>query len=153
LINAQKYIPVDSTLIPIGIEDVTGTPFDFTSAKSIGNNIGQDNIQLIHGAGYDHCWILNETSENLNFAASLYEPESGRFMEIYTTEPAIQFYTGNFLDGSIIGKNDIKYKVHSGLCLETEHFPDSPNHPEYPGTVLSPGEQYRSTTVTRFSVK
>lgn len=152
-INATNYLPVDSTLIPTGVEPVAGTPFDFTSAKKIGKEINEDNAQLKNGLGYDHCWVLKEGKDSLNFAASVYEPTSGRVMEIYTTEPAIQFYTGNFLNGSNIGKDSVVYNYRTGLCLETEHYPNSPNQPDFPSVVLNPGEEYHTTTVTRFLVK
>lgn len=150
-INADSYLPVDSTLIPLQAEFVEGTPFDFRISKVIGADIGKENIQLQNGGGYDHCWILNEEGEELSLAATLYDPESGRQMEVYTTEPGIQFYSGNFLDGSITGKNGVVYGKRSGLCLETQHFPDSPNRPDFPSTVLNPGEVYRSKTVTVFT--
>jgi aldose 1-epimerase len=153
IINANKYLPVDSTLIPLQPESVQGTPFDFTSAKTISSDIGADHIQLKNGGGYDHCWILNESVDSLNFAASLYDPGSGRIMEVFTTEPGIQFYSGNFLDGSITGKGGAIYKFRTGLCLETQHYPDSPNRPEFPTTTLNPGEEYKTKTVTKFSIK
>lgn len=152
-INASRYLPVDSTLIPLEPAPVEGTPFDFRSAKSIGKDINADDIQLKNAKGFDHCWILNESEDSLKFAASLYEPGSGRFMEIYTTEPGIQFYSGNFLDGTIKGKNGVEYDFRTGLCLETEHFPDSPNRPDFPSVVLRPGEIYKTKTVTKFSTK
>ena len=152
-INAKEYLPVDSTLIPLQPEPVQGTPFDFTSAKVIGQDIEADHVQLKNGGGYDHCWILNESVDSLNFAASLFDPGSGRFMEVFTTEPGIQFYSGNFLDGSITGKRGAVYKFRTGLCLETQHYPDSPNRPEFPTTALNPGEQYKTKTVTKFSIK
>lgn len=152
-INAANYLPVDSTLIPTGVEPVAGTPFDFTSAKKIGREINEDNKQLKNGLGYDHCWVLNEGKDSLNFAASVYEPTSGRVMEIYTTEPAIQFYTGNFLNGSNSGKDNVIYNYRTGFCLETEHYPDSPNQIDFPNVVLNPGEEYHTTTVTKFSTK
>ena len=152
-INASQYIPVDSTLIPTSVDPVEGTPFDFSTPKKIGTDIEVEHAQLKNGGGYDHAWVLNGSTDKMNFAASLYEASTGRFMEIYTTEPAIQFYSGNFLDGSITGKEGTVYQFRTGLCLETEHYPDSPNHPDYPGTVLNPGEEYRTTTITKFSTK
>ena len=149
-LNAQFYLPVDSTLIPTGdFEEVDGTPFDFREPKVIGEDIHAENQQLEYGGGFDHCWVLSEEAD-LRFAASLFEPTSGRRLDVYTTEPGIQFYTGNFLDGSITGKNGISYARRTGLCLETQHFPDSPNYPDFPSVVLNPGEEYRSTTVIRF---
>ncbi|HEU5289780.1 MAG TPA: aldose epimerase family protein [Cyclobacteriaceae bacterium] len=153
MINAKEYLPVDSTLIPLQPESVQGTPFDFVSAKTIGKDIRADHVQLKNGNGYDHCWILNKSQDPLNFAASLYDPGSGRLMEISTTEPGIQFYSGNFLDGTITGKGGVIYNFRTGLCLETQHYPDSPNRSEFPTTTLNPGEEYRSKTVTKFSVK
>lgn len=156
MINASKYLPVDSTLIPTGeLRPVEGTPFDFTSAKPIGRDIQKEDQQLLFGQGFDHCWILDDQGEEgeMTLAASLYEPTSGRFMEVYTTEPGIQFYSGNFLDGSNIGKNEMKYSHRTGLCLETQHYPDSPNQPEFPSVVLNPGEKYSTKTVYKFSVK
>jgi aldose 1-epimerase len=152
-INANKYLPVDSTLIPLQPESVQGTPFDFTSAKTIGKDIETDHVQLKNGRGYDHCWILNDPADSLNLAASLYDPGSGRLMEVFTTEPGIQFYSGNFLDGTITGKGGAVYNFRTGLCLETQHYPDSPNRTEFPTTTLNPGEEYRTKTVTKFSVK
>jgi aldose 1-epimerase len=152
VINANEYLPVDSTLIPLQPESVQGTPFDFTNAKTVSQDIGADHIQLKNGGGYDHCWVLNETNDSLNLAASLYDPGSGRFMEI-STEPGIQFYSGNFLDGTITGKAGVVYNFRTGLCLETQHYPDSPNRPEFPTTTLNPGEEYKTKTVTKFSIK
>ncbi|HWJ26279.1 MAG TPA: aldose epimerase family protein, partial [Flavisolibacter sp.] len=148
-INADKYTPVDSLLIPTGqIASVKGTPFDFTTMKPIGRDIAQ-----VKG-GYDHNWVLNKTSKGLEKIATLYHPASGRMMDVYTTEPGLQFYTGNFLDGSLTNtKGGAKYVQHGALCLETQHFPDSPNHPNFPSTILKPGETYKSTTVYKFSTK
>ena len=147
-LNAPQYTPVDSTLIPTGVlRDVKGTPFDFTSPFAIGSRI--DSVP----GGYDHNFVLSPASnDSLNFAARLADPKSGRVMEIFTLEPGIQFYSGNFLDGSITtgNWNLVKY---SGLCLETQHFPDSPNKPNFPSTILNPGDTYLTTTVMRFSVK
>lgn len=152
-INASEYLPVDTTLIPEDPMSVEGTPFDFTSPYQIGARINEEDIQLKNGFGYDHCWILDPSSESPAFAASLYDSASGRFMEIFTTEPGIQFYSGNFLDGSITGKENQTYAYRSGLCLETQHYPDSPNRPEFPSVRLDPGEEYSSRTTTRFSTK
>ncbi|MGZ3923355.1 MAG: aldose epimerase family protein [Flavisolibacter sp.] len=148
-INANRYTPVDSLLIPTGqIADVKGTPFDFTAPKPIGRDIAQ-----VKG-GYDHNWVLNKSGNSLEKAATLYDPKSGRMMEVYTTEPGLQFYTGNFLDGKLTKtKGGAKYVQHAALCLETQHFPDSPNHPNFPNTILKPGETYKSTTVYKFSTK
>ncbi|MEZ4973012.1 MAG: aldose epimerase family protein [Cyclobacteriaceae bacterium] len=152
LLNASQYLPVDSTLIPTGIDSVSSA-FDFRVAKAVGRDIDSEDEQLKMGGGYDHCWVIDAKNDSLNFAASLYEPQSGRFMEVYTSEPGIQFYSGNFLDGTITGKENKIYVHRSGLCLETQHFPDSPNQPDFPEVVLNPGEQYFSKTVTKFSAK
>jgi aldose 1-epimerase len=153
MINAGKFTPVDSGLIPTGeLRPVNGTPMDFTKPAVIGARIDQQDEQLTLGKGYDHNWVLNATkASGLALAARVYEPVSGRVMEVLTTEPGIQFYSGNFLDGSITGKNGQVYKHRSGFCLETQHFPDSPNKPAFPSTVLRPGQRYRTTTIHRFS--
>lgn len=149
-INASRYLPVDSTLIPLQAQNVEGTPYDFRTMKVVGKDIGDP--MLKNGGGFDHCWILDGGAEP-RLAAVLYEPKSGRQMEVFTTEPAIQFYSGNFLDGSNVGKKNIPYTHRFALCLETEHYPDSPNRPEFPSVVLNPGEEYKTTTVTKFSVR
>ena len=155
MINADMYTPVDATLIPTGeLASVEGTPMDFREATAIGSRINDDFEQLKFGKGYDHNWILNKSAENeMTLAATVYESTSGRYMEIYTTEPGIQFYSGNFLDGTIVGKSGKNYKFRDGFCLETQHFPDSPNQPNFPSTVLRPGETYETTTIHKFSVK
>jgi aldose 1-epimerase len=155
MLNANKFTPVDQGLIPTGeLRNVAGTPFDFTQSVAIGARINQDDEQLRFGGGYDHNWVLNESgSGRLFLAGSLYEPKSGRFMEVFTTEPALQFYSGNFLDGTIEGKGGQFYSYRSGLCLEAQHFPDSPNKPDFPSTVLNPKEEYRQTTVYKFSTR
>ena len=153
-INADRFTPVDEGLIPTGeLKKVAGTPFDFTSPTAIGEDIDDENEQLKYGLGYDHNWCLNDVDDTMKLQSSLYEPESGRFMEIFTIEPGLQFYSGNFLDGSISGKNNQIYKVRTGLCLETQHFPDSPNQPDFPSTILRPGEEYKTETIYRFSAK
>ncbi len=154
-LNASNYTPVDSTLIPTGkIEPVAGTPFDFTKPVAIGARINEKNEQLKFGLGYDHNFVLNKNSgESVSFAGSVYDSLSGRFMEVFTNEPGIQFYCGNFLKGKEIGKNHKPYNYRSALCLETQHFPDSPNHPEFPSVVLKPGEIYSSACLYRFSIK
>jgi aldose 1-epimerase len=152
-INADGYTPVDSTLIPTGaIDSVAGTPFDFRTPTAIGARIGQDHPQLHFGAGYDHNWVLRREGAGLAHAARLVEPTSGRTLDIYTTEPGLQFYSGNFLDGTITGKGGQVYGHRYGLCLETQHYPDSPNHPQFPSTILRPGDEYRSRTVFAFGV-
>lgn len=155
-INADRFTPVDATLIPTGeLALVEGTPFDFREAKPIGRDIDTDNEQLKFAGGYDHNWVLNRTLEKgeLEHAATLYEPKSGRQLEIFTTEPGIQFYSGNFLTGSLKGKSDKPYWHRGGLCLETQHFPDSPNQSSFPNAILKPGETYTSKTVFKFSTK
>jgi aldose 1-epimerase len=155
VLNADKFIPVDKTLIPTGkLQNVEGTPFDFRTPISIGSRIDKKDQQLEFGRGYDHCWVLTDPeTDSLNLAATLYEPTSGRLMSISTTEPGIQFYSGNFLDGSNIGKKGAVYKHRYGLCLESEHFPDSPNQKNFPSVELNPGEVYRTQTVYAFSTK
>jgi aldose 1-epimerase len=146
-IFADLYLPVDAALMPLGeLCSVRGTPMDFTMPQTIGARIEQ-----VKG-GYDHCYILNNTRERINLAVRAVEHKSGRVMEIYTSEPAVQFYTGNFLDGTQMAGSVI-YRKHHGFCIEAEHYPDSPNHPEYPSTVLRPGETYRQTTVHQFSIQ
>lgn len=152
-INADRFTPVDDTLIPTGeIKTVRGTPFDFTSAIAIGSRITQADQQLVRGKGYDHNFVLNKKGHELSLAASVYEPSSGRALEMWTTEPGMQLYTGNFLDG-VRGKSGKIYNLHGGFCLEAQHFPDSPNQPKFPSTVLKPGEHYSQTTVYRFTVR
>jgi aldose 1-epimerase len=162
MLNADKYTPVDDTLIPTGeLASVGITPFDFRQPTVIGARINQDNAQLKAGKGYDHNWVLNHytgpiagrPSMVLNLAARLTDPKSGRTLEISTTEPGIQFYTGNFLDGTIKGKNGHVYGLRTGLCLETQHFPDSPNQKNFPSTELRPGKSYDSKTKFAFSAK
>ena len=156
MLNAKTFTPVDESLIPTGeMPAVAGTPFDFTTAKAIGHDIDQQNEQLVFGLGYDHNWILNKDGKEgeLSLAAQVHEPSSGRVMEIYTTEPGIQFYCGNFLDGRLKGKSGKPYVHRGGFCLETQHFPDSPNQPNFPSTILKPGETYESKTVFKFSAK
>jgi aldose 1-epimerase len=146
----------DSQLIPTGeIVDIRGTAMDFTTPHTVGERINDPMPQLKMGGGYDHNYILNkdQNGNEMTFCASLYEPVSGRFMECFTTEPAVQLYTGNFLTGSIIGKRGNPYNYRNGICLETQHYPDSPHHPNFPNTLLKPGETLKSTTIYKFSVK
>ncbi|MEJ0060934.1 MAG: aldose epimerase family protein [Terricaulis sp.] len=152
-INADRFTPVGPGLIPTGeLRDVAGTPFDFRMATPIGARIDQDDAQLHAGPGYDHNWVLNKPEAGaLSVAAVLSDPTSGRVMEVRTTEPAIQFYSGNFLDGSLSGRG-ATYARRTALCLETQHYPDSPNYPDFPTTILRPGETYTSRTVYAFSV-
>ncbi|HEX4602314.1 MAG TPA: aldose epimerase family protein [Gemmatimonadales bacterium] len=153
-IAADSFTPVDSTLIPTGaIAPVAGTPFDFRAPVAIGARIERPDEQLRRGQGYDHNFVLNRSGPGLVHAASVFEPTSGRVLDVFTTEPGLQFYSGNFLDGSITGKAGRVYRHRYGLCLETQHFPDSPNHPTFPSTILRPGEAYRSRTVFRFSTR
>ncbi len=153
-IKADRFLPVDQTLIPTGeLRPVAGTPFDFTKAKKIGADINADDQQIKFGGGYDHCWVFADSSNTLKQVATVYEPGSGRVMEVFTTEPATQFYTGNFLDGTVTGKGGIAYQHRSGFCLETEHYPDAPNQPAFPSTGLKPGETYKTTTVYKFSAR
>lgn len=153
-LNAGKYTPVNEVLIPTGeIAAVKGTPFDFTAATKIGERIDQENGQLKFGGGYDHNWVLDKTGNDLTKAAVISSPQTGIEMEVWTTEPAIQFYSGNFLDGTITGKGDKVYELRSAFCLETQHFPDSPNQPNFPSTVLKPGEKYEQTCIYRFGTK
>ena len=152
-IHASRYTPVDATLIPTGeLAPVQGTPFDFQKATAIGARIGADNAQLKNGGGYDHNWVLDRKGPGLQPAARLVDPKSGRTLEVATTEPGLQFYSGNFLDGSITGKGGRVYKHRTGLCLETQHYPDSPNHPSFPSTILQPGQTYSSKTVFTFGI-
>jgi aldose 1-epimerase len=152
-IHADRYTPVDSTLIPTGeLSPVEGTPFDFRKATGIGARIAQAHEQLKHGRGYDHNFVLTRGGDGLQAAARLVDPKSGRTLDVSTTEPGVQFYSGNFLDGTLTGKGGRVYGHRAGLCLETQHFPDSPNKPAFPSTILRPGQEYRSTTVFRFGV-
>jgi aldose 1-epimerase len=153
-INANRFTPTDAGSIPTGeLRSVKGTPFDFTTPRAIGARINQADEQLGFGKGYDHNFVLNGKWGTLKRAAKVLDPTTGRLMEVWTTEPGLQLYTGNFLDGSKIGKDARAYKLHYGFCLETQHFPDSPNQPKFPGTVLRRGAAYRTTTVFKFSVQ
>jgi len=155
MIDAETFTPVDSTLIPTGeFRQVSDTPFDFRSPTPIGAQIGRQNRQLAIACGYDHNFVLaRQDRDSTHLAAQVYEPDSGREMTVHTTEPGLQFYSGNFLDGSLIGKSGTAYQKHAGLALETQHFPDSPNQPDFPSTILYPGETYTSRTIYRFSVR
>jgi aldose 1-epimerase len=153
-LNASHFTPVDNTLIPTGeIRPVQNTAFDFTVPTRIGDHIDAHDDQIGHGGGYDHNWVLDGWDQSLRDIAIVHDPHSGRKMTVSTTEPGVQFYTGNFLDGSIVGKQGLPYGKRSGLCLETQHFPNSPNQPNFPRTTINPGEEYRSETVYTFSVK
>jgi aldose 1-epimerase len=154
MLNADRYTPVDETLIPTGeLAPVEGTPFDFRKPTAIGARINDNHPQLKNGQGYDHNWVLNRKGSGLELAARVIEPKSGRTMEIATTEPGMQFYSGNFLDGTLTGKGGQVYKHRTGFCLETQHFPDSPNQPKFPSTRLEPGKEYRSKTVFTFGIR
>jgi aldose 1-epimerase len=153
MIDADGFTPVDDTQIPTGaIAPVDGTPFDFRSPVAIGARIAGTHPQLELGKGYDHNWVLNAAGGVSALAARVVHPASGRTLEVRTTEPGLQFYSGNLLDGTLTGKGGVRYEKHAGLCLETQHFPDSPNHPSFPSTVLRRGEEFRSTTIFRFGV-
>lgn len=154
-INADEFLPVNETLIPTGeLKEVAGTPFDFREAKTVEQHIEEKNQQLERGKGYDHCWVLNEQDSGMRFAASAYHEESGRMLEVHTNEPGIQFYSGNFLDGTLPqADGEGNYGHRSGFCLETQHYPDSPNQEGFPSVVLEPGETYSSKTSFKFSVK
>ncbi len=155
-INAESYLPVDNSLIPTGdFRNLMGSAFDFNQAKEIGQDIKSDDEQLHLAGGYDHCFVLDRDRERLSpqLAATAHDPNSGRVMEVWTTEPGMQLYTGNFLDGTLTGKEGKVYGRHAGFCLETQHFPDSPNQPNFPSTVIKPGRTFRSTTIYKFLVK
>jgi aldose 1-epimerase len=151
-IRADRFTAVNAGLIPTGdLRPVEGTPFDFRAPARIGEQLGKEDEQLAYGGGFDHNFVLRGESDSLRQVAELYEPERGRVLETYTTEPGMQFYSGNFLDGSLIGKSGRPYPKHAGLCLETQHFPDAPHHPEFPSIVLQADETYRSQTIYRFT--
>ncbi|PBJ12608.1 aldose epimerase family protein [Flavobacterium sp. ACN6] len=153
-LNADKLVPVDATLIPTGkLEDVANTPFDFRKPKLIGKDIEAKNEQLERGKGYDHCWVLNNPEKGKTIIAKVYHAASGRVLEMTTDEPGIQFYSGNFLDGTLPTRDGKTYAHRTGLCLETEHYPDSPNQKNFPTTVLNPGENYKTKTTFKFSVQ
>jgi aldose 1-epimerase len=154
LLNADQFTPVDRGLIPTGeLRNVSNTPLDFTRLKSIGARIDQNYEQLEFAGGYDHNFILRANGKALKPAARIHEPVTGRVLEVFTTQPGIQFYSGNFLDGSIIGKDGRVYDKHAGCCFETQHFPDSPNQPSFPTTILKRAQRYEHETVFRFSVE
>lgn len=152
-VNAERFTPVDANLIPTGeLRPVAGTPFDFRKRTPIGARIGHDDEQLRHGRGYDHNWVIDKPLGQLGLLARVYEASSGRAMEVLSTEPGTQFYSGNFLDGSIVGKGGWRYTKRSAFCIEPQHFPDTPNQPGFPSVLLAPGESYASTIVYRFFV-
>lgn len=153
MINADNYTPVDSTLIPVGISPVDGTPLDLRTPVAIGKQINDPFQQLVFGRGYDLNWVLNTNGDKNVLAAKAYSPTSGIALEVYTNEPGIQFYTGNFMDGKDTGKHGVLYPHRGALCLETQHYPDSPNHPDFPSVVLNPGEKYLSECIYKFTVE
>ena len=154
ILNSDSFLPVDNTLIPTGeFRDVSNTPFDFRTSKTIGQQIDEEDPQLKNGFGYDHCWVINEQDKGIRFVASAFEPQSRRFLEVFSDEPGIQFYSGNFLDGTLPSKNNGTYEFRSGFCLETQHFPDSPNHKNFPSVILRPEEEYNSQTIFKLTVK
>jgi aldose 1-epimerase len=154
MLNADRFTPADKTLIPTGeIRPVKGTPLDFTTPTTIGARINDNYEQLVIGHGYDHNFVIKRKDNSLTLAARAREPNSGRVLEVFTTEPAVQLYSGNFLDGTLVGKQGHAYKKREGFCLETQHFPDSPNHPDFPSTILRPGTTFRSQTVFKFSAE
>jgi aldose 1-epimerase len=153
-LKADRFTPTDAGSIPTGeLRNVQGTPFSFLKATVIGERINQNDQQLQFGGGYDHNWVVNGRAGTLRQAASVYESTSGRVMDVWTTEPGVQFYTGNFLDGTLTGKSGKTYQKRMGFCLETQHYPDSPNQPKFPTTTLKKGATYRSTTIYRFSAR
>jgi aldose 1-epimerase len=154
MINAEQFTPIGEDLIPTGeLRDVKESPLDFTENTSIGSRINDPYDQLLCAGGYDHNFALRNASHPVRLAARAYEAESGRIMELFTTQPGLQFYSGNFLDGTITGKGGTVYHKYAGFCLETQHFPDAPNHPEFPSTILRPGEEYSQVAVFRFSTE
>jgi aldose 1-epimerase len=154
MMPAERFTPVDSTLIPTGeLRPVDGTPFDFRKPTAIGARINQDDEQLKFGKGYDHNWVFNKKIGDLTVMARVTEPTTGRVLEVLSTEPGLQFYSGNFLDGTITGKGGWVYQFRNGFCMEPQHFPDSPNKPEFPSVVLKPGQTYHNTILYKFSVQ
>jgi len=153
-INANQFLPVNKSLIPTGNKlNVSMTPFDFRNYKEIKKDINADDLQLNYGNGYDHCWVLNDYKNGYRLVASAFHEESGRLMEVYSDQPGLQFYTGNFLDGSLPQKEEGFYNFRSGFCMETQHFPNSPNQPDFPSVTLNPNEKYNSKTTYKFKIK
>ena len=153
-IDADRYTPVDDGLIPTGeLAPVDNTPFDFRTSTVIGARINEDDVQIKRGHGYDHNWVLNGEMGSMRKVAAVYEPVSGRVLEVFTTEPGLQFYSGNFLNGALTGKGGQVYGFRSGFCMETQHYPDSPNQPAFPSTVLNPGDTYKTRTIYKFSTR
>ena len=153
-INSNQFLPVNKSLIPTGNKlNVSMTPFDFRNYKEIKKDINADDLQLNYGNGYDHCWVLNDYKNGYRLVASAFHEESGRLMEVYSDQPGLQFYTGNFLDGSLPQKEEGFYNFRSGFCMETQHFPNSPNQPDFPSVTLNPNEKYNSKTTYKFKIK
>jgi aldose 1-epimerase len=153
MLAADAYLPTDKGLIPTGQEDpVAGTPMDFRKPTAVGARVNADFPALKFGGGYDHCWVLR-AGKGVRLAAVVRDPASGRVMEVLTDQPGVQFYCGNFLNGTAIGKQGVKYQFRTGLCLETEGFPDAPNQPKFPSTVLRPGQTYHHTMICRFRLE
>ena len=153
-IDADYFLPVDKTLIPTGeLRDVGQTPFDFREHKAVGDDIDLQDTQLTYGNGYDHCWVLNNKDDGVRFVASAFDPLSGRFLEVFSDQPGIQFYSGNFLDGTLNSREGGNYGFRSGFCLETQHYPNSPNQQSFPSVILNPGEKYDTETIFKFSTR
>ncbi|WP_083191646.1 aldose epimerase family protein [Formosa haliotis] len=154
MINADRYVPVNEDAIPLGeLAPVQGTPFDFRSPKLVGKDIEANDIQIKHGAGYDHSFVINNPEQGVRLAATVYDQSNGRFLEVFTDQPGVQLYTANYLNNTLPSKQGGTYGRRTGLCLETQHYPDSPNQTDFPSTVLHPGETYHSKTIFKFSVK
>lgn len=154
VLKANRFLPTDAGAIPTGeLRNVAGSPFDFLKMTAMGAHINDENEQIKIGNGYDHTWVINGLMGKLRQAAIVFEPTTGRMMEVWTTEPGVQFYTGNYLDGTAVGKSGKPYQRRNGFCLETQHYPDSPNHPKFPTTTLKKGQTFRSTTVYKFSAR
>ena len=153
-IDADYFLPVDKTLIPTGeLRDVGQTPFDFREYKAVGDDINLQDTQLTYGNGYDHCWVLNNQDDGVRFVASAFDPLSGRLLEVFSDQPGIQFYSGNFLDGTLKSREGRNYGFRSGFCLETQHYPNSPNQQSFPSVILNPGEKYDTETIFKFSTR
>ena len=153
-IDADYFLPVDKTLIPTGeLRDVGQTPFDFREYKAVGDDIDLQDTQLTYGNGYDHCWVLNNQDEGVRFVASAFDPLSGRLLEVFSDQPGIQFYSGNFLDGTLKSREGGNYGFRSGFCLETQHYPNSPNQQSFPSVILNPGDKYDTETIFKFSTR
>ena len=153
-IDADYFLPVDKTLIPTGeLRDVGQTPFDFREYKAVGDDIDLQDTQLTYGNGYDHCWVLNNQDDGVRFVASAFDPLSGRLLEVFSDQPGIQFYSGNFLDGTLKSREGRNYGFRSGFCLETQHYPNSPNQQSFPSVILNPGEKYDTETIFKFSIR